>query len=93
MVVWPRQGVVEEERSRQIFWGVGVVKKKLHSVQNSSIVVQNDCENSMAVRQPQGQYGDLRPVSHGVLIGFADGLDVREEGKRRHKIISKGFWL
>ena len=70
-----------------------MVKKKLYSVQNSSIVVQHDCENSMAVRQPGDQYPGLRPVSEGVLIGFADGLDVREERKRRHKIISIGFWL
>lgn len=37
------------------------------------------------------RWTDLRSASKVVLIGLADGLDVREEGKRRLKIIPRAY--
>lgn len=37
------------------------------------------------------KWTDLRSVSKVVLIGLADGLDVREEGRRRLKIIPRVY--
>lgn len=39
------------------------------------------------------KWTDLRSVSEVVLIGLVDGLDVREEGKRKLRITARCLWL